>query len=95
MQANRPDWPVINQNVRQFDATPFYGQIDLLVGGVPCPPFSITGKQSGDLDERDLFPEAIRLVRECNPKSVMLEKVKKRPLIGRLETLFTRPLPEL
>ncbi len=73
---NRPEWNVINQDLRTFDATPFLGNIDLLAGGVPCPPFSIAGKQLGDLDERDLFPEAIRVARECDPKAVMLENVR-------------------
>ncbi len=50
--------------------------IDLLAGGVPCPPFSIAGKQLGADDERDLFPEALRLVKEANPSAVMLENVK-------------------
>jgi DNA (cytosine-5)-methyltransferase 1 len=52
----------------------------LLAGGVPCPPFSIAGKQLGHLDERDLFPEALRLIEECNPRAVMLENV--RGLLG-------------
>ena len=39
------------------------------------PPFSVAGKQLGQLDGRDLFPEALRLVAECNPKAVMLENV--------------------
>jgi len=76
LRLNRPEWAVINQDVRQFDATPFHNQIDLLAGGVPCPPFSIAGKQLGDLDERDLFPEAIRLIQECNPRAVILENVR-------------------
>src|SRR5690606_6333989 len=46
--------------------------IDLLAGGVPCPPFSKAGKQLGADDERDLFPEAIRLVDECRPRAVTL-----------------------
>lgn len=47
-----------------------------LRGGVPCPPFSIAGKQLGEKDERDLFPEALRLIAECRPKAVMLENVR-------------------
>jgi len=47
-----------------------------LAGGVPCPPFLIAGKQLGAGDERDLFPEAIRLIEECQPKAVMLENVR-------------------
>lgn len=49
---------------------------DLFAGGVPCPPFSVAGKQLGENDERDLFPEALRLIREIDPKAVMLENVR-------------------
>lgn len=48
----------------------------MLAGGVPCPPFSVAGKQLGKDDERDLFPEAIRLIREIRPRAVMLENVR-------------------
>ena len=48
----------------------------MLAGGVPCPPFSIAGKQLGKDDERDLFPEAIRLIKEIKPRAVMLENVR-------------------
>jgi DNA (cytosine-5)-methyltransferase 1 len=67
-------WKVIEGDVRRFDARPYRG-IDLLAGGVPCPPFSVAGRQLGAGDERDLFPEALRLVRECEPAAVMLENV--------------------
>jgi DNA (cytosine-5)-methyltransferase 1 len=63
-------------DVREFRATPLHGQVDLLAGGVPCPPFSRAGKQLGGLDDRDLFPEALRLVEECDPRVVMLENVR-------------------
>ncbi len=75
LRLNRPKWNVINKDVKEFSAVE-YKNVDLLAGGVPCPPFSIAGKQLGHLDERDLFPEALRLVRECNPKAVMLENVR-------------------
>jgi DNA (cytosine-5)-methyltransferase 1 len=75
LRLNRPEWNVINKDVKDFIAKEYKG-IDLFAGGVPCPPFSIAGKQLGHLDERDLFPEAIRLIKECNPKSVILENVK-------------------
>ncbi|MEO6232981.1 MAG: DNA cytosine methyltransferase [Ferruginibacter sp.] len=75
LRLNRPGWSVINQDVKEFSAKKYKG-VDLLAGGVPCPPFSIAGKQLGNLDERDLFPEAIRLVKECSPKAVMLENVR-------------------
>lgn len=72
---NRPEWNVINKDVKEFSSKAFK-DVDLLAGGVPCPPFSIAGKQLGQLDDRDLFPEALRLVKECNPKAVMLENVR-------------------
>jgi DNA (cytosine-5)-methyltransferase 1 len=75
LRLNRPEWNVINKDVKDFIAKEYKG-IDLFAGGVPCPPFSIAGKQLGHLDERDLFPEAIRLIKECNPKSVILENVR-------------------
>ncbi|MGB4843639.1 MAG: DNA cytosine methyltransferase [Ferruginibacter sp.] len=75
LRLNRPKWNVINKDVKEFSAKE-YKNVDLLAGGVPCPPFSIAGKQLGHLDERDLFPEALRLVKECNPKAVMLENVR-------------------
>ncbi|MFE7711807.1 DNA cytosine methyltransferase [Streptomyces sp. NPDC057486] len=52
------------------------GDLDLLAGGVPCPPFSIAGKQLGRDDERDLFPTMLDLVDELEPKAVMIENVR-------------------
>jgi DNA (cytosine-5)-methyltransferase 1 len=75
LRFNRPEWNVIQADVKNFSAFKYKG-IDLLAGGVPCPPFSIAGKQLGSMDERDLFPEALRLVKECNPKAILLENVR-------------------
>lgn len=75
LRDNRPEWNVIEGDLRDFDGSPYQG-VDLLAGGVPCPPFSVAGKQLGANDERDMFPEAIRLVDECRPKAVMLENVR-------------------
>lgn len=75
LRKNRPEWNVIEGDVKSFSAIKYFG-VDLLAGGVPCPPFSVAGKQLGHEDDRDLFPEALRLVRECNPKAVMLENVR-------------------
>lgn len=75
LRLNRPDWDVRELDVHDFDGTEFKGS-DLLAGGVPCPPFSIAGKQLGADDERDLFPQALRLVEEIQPQAVMLENVK-------------------
>ena len=75
LKANRPEWNVICADVHDFDGNPYRG-VDLLAGGVPCPPFSVAGKQLGKDDERDLFPEAIRLIKEIQPRAVMLENVR-------------------
>jgi DNA (cytosine-5)-methyltransferase 1 len=75
LRLNRPDWHVIEQDVHHFQGADYRG-VDLFAGGVPCPPFSIAGKQLGADDERDLFPQALRLVEECEPAAVMLENVR-------------------
>ena len=75
LRKNRPEWPVICKDLHEFDGRPFRG-VDLVAGGVPCPPFSVAGKQLGQDDERDLFPEAIRIISEINPRAIMLENVK-------------------
>jgi len=64
-------------------AAQFAGKIDLVAGGVPCPPFSKAGKQLGAKDERDLFPTALAIVRKVQPSAVMLENVA-----GLMEPVF-------
>ena len=76
LRVNRgTDWKVIEGDVADVDGSAF-GSIDLLAGGVPCPPFSIAGKQLGGADDRDLFPQALRLVEESSPRAVLLENVR-------------------
>jgi DNA (cytosine-5)-methyltransferase 1 len=75
LRLNRPDWPVIESPLQDVCGKDFEG-VDLLAGGVPCPPFSKAGRQLGAGDERDLFPEALRLVREVRPRAVLLENVR-------------------
>jgi DNA (cytosine-5)-methyltransferase 1 len=82
LTLNRPHWNVVHGDLRAFSAEHLRG-IDLVAGGVPCPPFSKAGKQLGSEDERDLFPEAIRVVAESQPKAVMLENVR-----GLLDSVF-------
>lgn len=82
LRLNRPSWNVIEGDLRKFEGLPYKG-VDLVAGGVPCPPFSKAGKQLGGDDERDLFPEAVRLVDECRPQAVMLENVR-----GLLDAVF-------
>ncbi len=82
LRANRNHWQVTEGDLREYSAEKWRG-IELLAGGVPCQPFSHAGKQHGNEDERDLFPEAIRLVSECKPQAVMFENVR-----GLLDSVF-------
>ncbi|MEV8430387.1 DNA cytosine methyltransferase [Streptomyces chartreusis] len=78
LRLNRPSWSVIEKDLREFeperDAS--IRTVDLLAGGVPCTPYSIAGDKKGAADERDLLPEALRLVEVLRPRAVMLENVK-------------------
>jgi DNA (cytosine-5)-methyltransferase 1 len=82
LRVNRTHWHVTEGDLHHYSADKWKG-VELLAGGVPCPPFSKAGKQLGGDDERDLFPEALRLVSECHPKAVMLENVR-----GLLDAMF-------
>src|SRR5215472_2366309 len=76
LRRNRDSrWKVIEADVTDVDGAEF-GGIDLLAGGVPCPPFSVAGYQLGAADERDLFPQALRLAAEIGPRAVLLENVR-------------------
>lgn len=78
LRFNRPGWQVFENDIRDFaesGAEKFKG-IDLLAGGLPCPPFSIAGKQLGDRDERNLFPVALDIIETMKPRAVMLENVR-------------------
>ena len=75
LRLNRKEWNVVERDIHHFDGSEYKG-VDLLAGGVPCPPFSIAGKRLGADDERDLFPRALRLVEECEPTAIMLENVR-------------------
>lgn len=82
LRLNRPDWRVYQQDLREFDGRDFK-RVDIVSGGLPCPPFSIAGKQLGQGDERNLFPVMIRLVDQIRPQAVMIENVR-----GILDAVF-------
>lgn len=82
LRLNRPGWNVIEHDLNDFRASSFAG-VDILSGGLPCPPFSVAGKQLGKDDERNLFPAMIRLVDEVHPRAVMIENVR-----GFLDAVF-------
>src|SRR5580658_1039546 len=70
------DWPLVEGDVRRVDFKPFEDRLDLISGGPPCQPFSLGGKHKAHDDARDMFPQAIRAVREARPKAFIFENVK-------------------
>ena len=67
-------------DIKELDATAYAGRIDILTGGFPCQPYSLAGKRKGKEDERHLWPEMLRVIRECSPRYVVGENV--RGLVG-------------
>ncbi|WP_037315183.1 DNA cytosine methyltransferase [Amycolatopsis orientalis] len=78
LRANRPSWKVVEADVADHSEwrPADYKGVSLLAGGVPCPPFSIAGKQLGANDERDLFAWAVEQVTVIQPRALMLENVR-------------------
>jgi DNA (cytosine-5)-methyltransferase 1 len=78
LRANRPGWKVAEGDV----ADPLlwrprdYRGVALLAGGVPCPPFTVAGRQLGATDERDLFAWAVELCGIIRPRALLLENVR-------------------
>jgi DNA (cytosine-5)-methyltransferase 1 len=70
------DWPLVEGDVRQVNFKGFEDRLDLISGGPPCQPFSLGGKHKAHDDARDMFPQAIRAVREARPKAFIFENVK-------------------
>jgi DNA (cytosine-5)-methyltransferase 1 len=78
LRHNRPHWKVAQGDAASPDVwdPAAYAGVDLLAGGVPCPPFTIAGKQLGATDERDLFAWAIELCGVIGPRALLLENVR-------------------
>jgi DNA (cytosine-5)-methyltransferase 1 len=70
------EWPLFEGDVRKFDYRKLRDDVIVVSGGPPCQPFSLGGKHRGYMDERDMFPEAVRAVRELRPKAFIFENVK-------------------
>jgi DNA (cytosine-5)-methyltransferase 1 len=77
LRVNRPRWSVLETDLRVFrpEACAELPRIDLLAGGVPCTPYTVAGLQLGDRDDRDLFPEVMRLAEVLLPRAIMIENV--------------------
>lgn len=77
LRANRPDWNVIESDIRNVDFAQFAGKVDLVSGGPPCQAFSYAGKRLGFGDTRGtLFAEFARCVEQVQPKMFLFENVK-------------------
>ena len=72
---NFPDARVVRADIRKLRKPERFKGIDLLAAGLPCPPFSVAGRQLGNADERNLFPTMFDIVRATRPKAVMIETV--------------------
>jgi DNA (cytosine-5)-methyltransferase 1 len=90
------DWPMGLQDVRDADWKTL-SALDLVSGGPPCQPFGIGGKKLGNADDRDMWPEAIRAVREVNPRLFLFENVRNlagprfRPYLDWIVAHLERP----
>lgn len=70
------NWRVEQADVRMFDYATVEDSIDVVFGGPPCQPFSLGGKHRAHEDSRDMFPEAVRAIRELRPRAFLFENVK-------------------
>jgi DNA (cytosine-5)-methyltransferase 1 len=78
LRHNRPHWKIAQGDVASPEVwePAAYAGTDLLAGGVPCPPFTVAGRQLGAADERDLFAWAIELCASIGPRALLLENVR-------------------
>lgn len=84
------NFPNVSQykDITQFNATPYENKIDILTGGFPCQPFSIAGPRRGKRDNRYLWPQMLRIIKEIKPKFIIGENVPGIINLA-LDTVFT------
>lgn len=75
-QQQIKNWNIQHADVRDISFTNFEGKVSAVAGGPPCQPFSLGGKHNAHNDNRDMFPQAVRAVREAKPKTFVFENVK-------------------
>jgi len=83
LRRNRPEWTVIEADLNKLTDVSAFRGVDIVSGGLPCPPFSRAGGQLGERDERNLFPSAINIVDQIRPRAVLIENVR-----GFLDAVF-------
>ena len=86
LTKNFPGIP-IHDNIKTFNATKFRG-CGLVTGGYPCQPFSQAGKRRGEEDDRHLWPEMFRVIREARPTWILCENVAGHITMGLDDVLF-------
>lgn len=69
-------WDICEGDVRDYNFSQHAGKVGFVAGGPPCQPFSLGGKHLGQNDQRNMFPEAVRGIREIAPKAFLFENVK-------------------
>lgn len=74
LKKNFP-YATIFGDIHEFDGRPYAGQIDVITGGFPCQPYSHAGKRAGNDDDRALWPQMLRVIREVRPRWVVGENV--------------------
>ena len=75
-------------DVRTFDGRPWRGCVDIVTAGFPCQPFSVAGKRKGADDERNMWPDTIRIIREVRPRYALLENVPGLLISGYFGTVL-------
>ena len=81
------NWPLLEGDIRKFSFSEFADRVALVAGGPPCQPFSLGGKHRGPQDERDMFPEAARVVRETRPQAFLFENVIPKRKVANVHDL--------
>jgi DNA (cytosine-5)-methyltransferase 1 len=75
-QTQIKHWNICHSDINEISFKEYQSEISLIAGGPPCQPFSLAGKHKAANDKRDMFPQAVRAVREAEPKAFIFENVK-------------------